>query len=116
MIDHLPALIEVQTRQRFPLHIRYDRKLNYTSASMFLRPSVAERRLGVKTGQQVVFVAGDNDELPRLIAPDPVDGGDYSVWLSGAAFDIDEKTHARLAAWIEQCKSPVTEGLAEMPQ
>lgn len=115
MSDHLPALIEVQTRQRFPLHIRYHRKLNYTSASMYLRPSAAERRLGLKAGQQVVFVVGDTAEMPRLSAPDRIEG-DYSVWLSGAAFDIDEKTHARLAAWIEQCKSPVTEANAEMPQ
>lgn len=116
MSDHLSTSIVVQTRQRFPLHIRYYRTLNYASASMFLRPSAAERRLGLKAGQQVVFVAGDTAEMPRLSAPDPIDGGDYSVWLSGAAFDIDEKTHACLAAWIEQCKSPVTEANAEMPQ
>lgn len=116
MSDRLSTSIVVQTRQRLPLHIRYYRKLNYTSASMFLRPSAAERRLGANTGRQVVFVAGDAAELPRLHAPDPIDGGDYSVWLSGAAFDIDEKTHARLAAWIEQCKTPATEAIAEMPQ
>ncbi len=99
-----PSIL-VHTLQRFPLRLTFTPAWDSINASLYLRPSNADRKFGIKTGKQLVFVAGDRAQRIRLSEPDDT-GDDWSVWLGSTAFDIDAKTHARLKAWIADTFAP----------
>lgn len=91
--------ILVNTCQGFPLRFSYRPEWDSISASLFLRPSRSDRKLGIKNGSTLVFVAGDRAQRIRLQEPED-EGDGYAVWLASTAFDIDQPTHARMKAWI----------------
>ncbi|CAA0287362.1 Uncharacterised protein [Klebsiella oxytoca] len=93
--------ILVHTAQRFPLRFTYTPGWDSISASLYLRPSTADRKIGMVTGRQLAFVAGQPAQRLRLSEPDYIGDG-WSVWLASTAFDIDESQHARLRAWIAE--------------
>jgi hypothetical protein len=91
--------ILIQTKQRFPLRFRYTAAWDSISASLYLPPTGADRKLGIKNGGKLVFVAGDRGQRIRLHQPDS-DGDEWCAWLASTAFDIDRATYDRLSAWI----------------
>lgn len=91
--------ILVHTLQRLPLRFTFTPAWDSITAALYLRPTNPDRKIGIETGKQLVFVAGVAAQRLRLSEPDDVDD-DWSVWLGSTAFDIDAKTHARLKAWI----------------
>ncbi|WP_303749538.1 hypothetical protein [Stenotrophomonas pigmentata] len=93
-----PSIL-IHTLQRFPLRFTFTPAWDSISASLYVRPTNADRKIGIETGRQPVFVAGHPAQRIRLTEPDDT-GDDWAVWLAGTAFDIDAKTHARLKAWI----------------
>lgn len=97
--------ILVHTLQRFPLRFTFTPAWDSITASLYLRPSNGDRKFGVETGKQLVFVAGAQAQRLRLSEPDDADD-DWSVWLGSTAFDIDAKTHARLKSWIADTFTP----------
>jgi hypothetical protein len=100
-VQMIEVSILVHTTQRFPLHFSYEPAFDLINASLYQRPSPADRKRGLETGSTLVFVAGARAQ--RICLDEPIEEGDgWVAWLASTAFDIDEPTHARLSAWIAE--------------